>query len=1439
MLANKDQTLATAAQKHIPKEGKDSKKRKADENGDGPIIKRRSTSKSTQQGGDLTLGDREEHAMEALFAYVEEKGGPRECVQNFRCRVTRKASDGRYDTNYYNEQGRRFRSMVEVGRYLKLVTETTRSAAGKKTAGIKKRKATSREIEAEKKKLRKDLEKLRKQHTKVTKALDDFQTDEKESRYPIEDMLLQEEEEASQKVTNCPAARIPDIDNISGLPRHCMQDVLVAWDFLSTFTRALSVNPITLGDFIECLTYKAPPQLSDSDALYAPPVYLGEAHLGLLKLILADRSSDDWWWSILETDVTENAVVAASADAVGSEDSDLPLIKVDFAALLVETEDPLITTSWLQNLESVRKLSVNDTVDIRDAIKKAMGVAANKWVLAYLRKALKLGKTSGASFMKRSVVWLISRVKDARPDLGSRSVNEEELFKERAKIVEEVSQQMEKLSSAALTVNDDDLVSDIEDSDDESDDSDDEEDKESTKDAPVPQSNPIERPASYVPKKPAPSLVDLLLPPGKPIPPNDVLNPASWPCMVGAAVSRIIHRYKRLRNEMDDSLRLIRELSRLTVKQRREREEMVKNRVFSEFATVEGDQDPSERAVNHLCSGGNYLDLSPLERLCVLRILIDAAYDTGRLYEVIDSNHKQRTNAVKALDTEQRRAKREAKEKAAADAAAARQELALEAKRNFIEEKREEIRKANEANHELTEDEIEELTEQDILDFDDDIKADFEALPAPESFKKAEVDGRVLKIQEAAAFETELLTVLSMEELLEREKTTVVAMEEQLQELGGEDALMDPALDRTIARTIEKLRRELGKVQVAADMLPIQREAATDSLKEAIADGTIKSLRAAIRIAKTARLFGPDEETNGVWALDVVRDAHMELENAKQLKRVADAQKDLVTKLNKCFIRTEPLGSDRFKNRLWHFENTEQCHVWAEVNPVLTESNSQLSNQPGYLELVLDASQVSIGAEDIEEDFIPKYGAESMDHFRLFSRKEYHPSGATASLTKRHWGCHVNESSVRALIKGLDGRGVRENELKNNLKEALEKGTAHETSAEEPKTSPGEAEESKSADADEEEAAIKLVTGGDASWFAEAKRAARDLQSDVIQHDLLESLSSGIGQKVRVRIVVDTTKDNEVARYEVGSITGWKVRKDSVNLEPDGDEFEPQTELVDTPVWRAWTDEGQEIWLTGTGLLESICRSSKWKSKDASYFEHDSAFLAYRNGLGRHCGKAADAAHAMTPIRFTQFMVKREAELYQRLKHLVYDNSWGGKNGTRNVWIASMKDFAFDLETAREGLLTLESAFLELTGGFPGESNGDSEPSGKALLDNPITREDIELESIEKGMNGLWNSRASRAVFLEIMKTCKTVGCLALGFELLCRNTKAYVDVNTVKSAAASSQEPTAGYYDATTTRASRRMNTWQQPAEEAFHYEDAPMRSSRRGARVNYAGLD
>jgi hypothetical protein len=1397
MLAEKDDSLAQVA-RDAPAppepEWKDStKKRKSvAENGRAGDTKRHRSNSITKYnhhhrtsaaGGntldnntnDLTISEREGRAMAALVEFIESKGGDYTLVQNYRSRVTKKPSDGRYDINFFNEQGRRFRSMVEVGRFLNLVDDSTRSTAVGK---MKKRRrgstATAKETVAEKKKLRRELDRLRKQFSRASKSLDDFMTGDKELEYPVDDSFLllwdaDTDLKAGKKTsslprsevlpTNCPAARIPDIRSFSGLPDYCVPEVLQAWDFLCTFSRAISLQPIPLDDFVQCLTYKPSSKLSDDDMWKCPPVFLGEAHLALLKLILSDASSDEWWWSILETEETENAVLTdPTVDvAVKDEESDLPLIKVDFAALLADPEDPTLTSSWLQALQSIRSIKATDKVAMKRAMDTAKGLMANKWASAYTRKAIQLGRSSGPSFMKRAMVWLFDKVTQAKPELvkqrsGSRTTSE--AMKKRKTVVEEVSQQMDKLSSATLSVTYDDLLSDAEDDEDdeESDDESDDED-EDNKDEAEKESNEEDNIASYIPPKPSPSLVDFLLPPSKPT--TDLLGPTTWPQLAGAAGCRIVHRYKRLRNEVDDSLRRFRELPPLTVRERRERENLSSGRTLSEFVTPDAEKGgPAERACEMLNSGGDYLDLSPVERLALLRVLIEAAYDTHRMYEVVDSNHKQRTNAAKALYTEQRRANKEAREKAAADEAAARLDLAIEARNNFLEEKREEIRKLNENNLELTMEEIDTLTEQDILDFDEDIKADFDALPSPESFKKAEVVDRIARIQEAAAFETELLIVVTMDELVEREKRDVANMEQYLEELGGDQALMDPVIERSLVRKIERLRRDIQRAHEQAEYLPAMRAEAIESLKDAIADGTIKSLRGAIRQAKTAKLFFPDDETNGVVALDVCRDAHMELENAKHLKRVADAQKDLVSKMNKCFIRTDPLGTDRFRNAFWRFESSDQSHIWAEVNPVLNNSSRRLKNVTGFLNIAHDdVSEIVIGPPDIEDDFPPTNESESKTRFQLFSRREYHQSGASASLVKRHWGCYVNESSVRALMKGLDSRGIREKSLKKNLKEALEEeATSAETA---PKDSAADGEErvddEKAIGAEMEKEEIRSV--GDEEAFEKAKIQALSSDSDVIDHHKIEALNgTAIGLKVRVRVMVESTKDGDISRYEVGRVTGWKNRKKIVPIESGETEFEPQTKIVLVPFWHVSLDNGTEMWLSGHEVAESICRFEKWSLRETDYFEHDSTFLTYRNNLGRHCGKATEAPEAMLPIRFGQYMVKCEAELYQRLKIISLDNNWGGKSGARNAWITSMRDYAFEFQTVKDGLLTLEKAFVELVGGTLKE-DANGEKTARELLDNPATREDIELESIDTTISALWNSKASRDVFIEIVSS--------------------------------------------------------------------------------------
>jgi DDT domain len=301
MLAHKDQSLADLAKGFVPTEAPvASKKRKSSDDLDPRISRKRSSgSKSSTNDkpddSELTLKEREVRALETLESFVVENGGSKEQVAGFRSRVTRKPSDRRYDINFFNAQGRRFRSMVEVGRFLNLIKEDKPTKRG---ASFRKKPKTSREKENEKKKLRRELERLRKAHQRAVKSLDDFVNDQKESRYPMEDLVLMEEEKKNGKQaitpSTCAAARIPDISGFPDIPHYCIPDLLMTWDFLCTFHKTINVEPISLDDFTSALTYKPPEDgQMNGDDIQAPPVFLAEAHLGLLKLLVSDKQSDD------------------------------------------------------------------------------------------------------------------------------------------------------------------------------------------------------------------------------------------------------------------------------------------------------------------------------------------------------------------------------------------------------------------------------------------------------------------------------------------------------------------------------------------------------------------------------------------------------------------------------------------------------------------------------------------------------------------------------------------------------------------------------------------------------------------------------------------------------------------------------------------------------------------------------------------------------------------------------------------------------------------------------------------------------------------------------------------------------------------------------------------------------------------------------------------
>jgi hypothetical protein len=133
--------------------------------------------------------------------------------------------------------------------------------------------------------------------------------------------------------------------------------------------------------------------------------------------------------------------------------------------------------------------------------------------------------------------------------------------------------------------------------------------------------------------------------------------------------------------------------------------------------------------------------------------------------------------------------------------------------------------------------------------------------------------------------------------------------------------------------------------------------------------------------------------------------------------------------------------------------------------------------------------------------------------------------------------------------------------------------------------------------------------------------------------------------------------------------------------------------------WSIALDQGGETDLSALEVVDGVLRARKWALLHENYVEVDAPFLFYRNKLGKFCGKASEAPFSATAHAFSRLMVKREAELYNPLKNRSYENNWGGKAGTRNLWIQSLRDSADDFDSLHNGLVMLESGFYELITG--------------------------------------------------------------------------------------------------------------------------------------------
>jgi hypothetical protein len=1333
--------------------------------------------------------------------------GERVQCENFRCRVVQRPG-GRFDSIFFSVENKRFKSMAEVARFLNLMN------APVKSQGVGFKVSNRGKIDVEKRKLKRELDKLMRLKGKAVKVLDDHINENTASRLTSSNGSISDDGSKLSKAYNA-GMIIPraDIDSFPGLATHCIPDLLLVWDFLCTFSRTLSLEPIDLDDFAAALTFRPSAAKSSDEEQHVPlqsqiPVYLSECHVALLRLLVKDGTSDLWWWSVLET-----------PEMVEREDEYLNIgykkrrtvsavVKIDMEALLSVEEDSAVTRKWLQALEDVRTRKPDNSGPIKSAVKSAITETTNLHVKIYLKKSMRKWKAKSAGLVKRAVVWLVDRFREARPDLWGRHVSQNEIVEQKKLVAAEAALEMDNIvEDMDFDENDLNLEGDSDDESDYDDDEGSENEDEYAEQADTPtlpvkpvstitlnEYDEVTPVSTFVPAKPVPSVVDLLLPPSKPALQTDLIHAMTWPPVVGAASARIFQWYKRRRNEVDDGIREFRQLCPMSIAERRRRESHASLRILSECGHSFGNiVNHVESAINHLCDGECYLDLNSTQRLCILRILIEAAYDTHHLQSTIEENFKARDNAVKALDVEERRAKKAARDELAAIESAARERLAAEAREMFIEKKRRELIEDIKDTQEYSVEFIESLNDDDIIDLDDDSKAEYEALPTADSFSKNEVNAVVKTIQEETAFGAEKLTVLTLNEIVQRDEAIMMSLQDELDSIGEINS-------REASARIDRVRQKITKHAEKMETLSQDRKSAIDGLKDAIEDGTVRTLRNAIKESKLARLTGVDEVNGSVWALDLVRDASLELKNAESRKRVTEAQKDLVAKRNKCFIRTESLGRDRHQSKFLHFDYDKGIRVWAERDFILRNDDDCPPNKEAVL--FRRNKSISIGGPDMCDDFLNQDDRDqpSGKSFIHFSRQEYHHTGELSTLVRHHWSCYTNERSLRILVKNLDGKCAKENALKEALKDTLEALALAAAGGDSNHQSHTASPEDARSDGNNSSAQFEFISSGDDDAFCIGKKHLSQVDAD-----LLQDISSAIGRRVRLRRIPDPDRAPDVAEYSMGTITGWKP----ADHQPKSNNENGETTLKDNrgslPIWRIGLDDGGDLRVDTGEVLDGIVRAIKWSIEFPGYVEHDAQFLSYRNNLGRFCGRAVEAPLSLTPQAFAKQLIKREQDLYTPMKNRTYENNWGGKAGARQAWVSSLKECGHTFRAVRDGLLTLENAFFELTGGFGmSEEKKDDEHaiqlngvalSGKDLLYDHTSRFDIELESLGNDVRGLWNSHDAREVFKEIIRVSKSVSVLALGLDLICRNAQAYINRTKSSMVQPTEEEHAAGAF--------------------------------------------
>lgn len=477
---------------------------------------------------------------------------------------------------------------------------------------------------------------------------------------------------------------------------------------------------------------------------------------------------------------------------------------------------------------------------------------------------------------------------------------------------------------------------------------------------------------------------------------------------LGIVCDMLLRHYKLTLLRSDASVRANRALPRLTPAEIGSRAEAAAAVMFG--ATIAAGLKAAVQGMGDMSA--TFAGLPLAGKVGVLKLLVEACYDTARVRGVVEDNAAGRWQAEQRVEVDRKNKRRDERTRRKEWEEKARQLVKARVEEKVRKEFEAEI-KTKRAEAEGGGAEGDELTAEEKKQLEERLSA--------VSPPKKDVDEEAKRLREVDLLgfdaSVQIIDSAGCAEMDDKKLRLLLAEAngKDLSDLEGQGSwVYEVGLSRAEISQLRDLRERIADAEEAKLKFPTERVDAIKALAEAAEGGSMKDIKRAVKEAKAVALTGQIPGGGGSYVHTAVRDAVLTLREAENRKRQIDAEKALVEEREKCFVRTDRVGGDRMGRTYWEFMGGEGI-VW-----------------------VKEAGEGEGRDAPFERDVTEGRGEEAAS-FGNFVRQESGRTEEGAGGSPQSWTWYANETELRSIMRKMEERGRDERKLKEGLREVLDR----------------------------------------------------------------------------------------------------------------------------------------------------------------------------------------------------------------------------------------------------------------------------------------------------------------------------------------------------------------------------------------------------------------